>query len=79
MESAQRNQRIIDDVAASIEAGGHPLVLTERRKHAEHLTALLAERGFQTVVLRGAMRAGEQKTANEQLPDAQVIVATGGY
>nr|VFK46000.1 MAG: Superfamily II DNA or RNA helicase [Candidatus Kentron sp. TC] len=79
MESTQRNQRITDDIAASIEAGRHPLVLTERREHAEHLANMLLERGFRAVVLRGAMRALDRKTANEQLPEAQVIVATGKY
>nr|VFK57391.1 MAG: hypothetical protein BECKTC1821F_GA0114240_101721 [Candidatus Kentron sp. TC] len=79
MESTQRNQRIADDIAASIEAGRHPLVLTERREHAEHLANMLLERGFRAVVLRGAMRALDRKTANEQLPEAQVIVATGKY
>ncbi|VFN03858.1 MAG: Helicase conserved C-terminal domain-containing protein, partial [Candidatus Kentron sp. G] len=79
MESNQRNRRITDDVAANIEAGGHPLVLTERREHAGRIAEMLTERGFRAVVLRGAMRAGEQKTANEQLPEVQVIVATGKY
>jgi len=79
MESNQRNRRIVDDVAAIIEVERHPLVLTERREHAEHLAQMLTERGFRAVVLRGAMRARERKTANEQIPKAQVIVATGKY
>nr|VFJ66414.1 MAG: hypothetical protein BECKFW1821C_GA0114237_100958 [Candidatus Kentron sp. FW] len=79
MESTQRNQRIVDDVSASIEAGRHPLVLTERREHAERLAKMLTERGFRAVVLRGAMRTRERKIANEQLPGAEIIVATGKY
>nr|VFK62169.1 MAG: Helicase conserved C-terminal domain-containing protein [Candidatus Kentron sp. TUN] len=78
-ESVRRNRRIVDDVAATIESERHPLVLTERREHAERLAEMLSERGFRAVVLRGAMRAKESKAANEQLPAAQVIVATGKY
>ena len=78
-ENPKRNNRIIDDVAATLKEGSHPLVLTERREHAEHLSLLLTERGFQAVVLRGAMRAKERLEANEQLAEAQVIVATGKY
>lgn len=79
MENSQRNLRIVDDVAASIETERHPLILTERRKHTERLAELLTGRRFHVVVLRGAMRAREREIANEQLPEAQVIVATGKY
>nr|VFK31946.1 MAG: Helicase conserved C-terminal domain-containing protein [Candidatus Kentron sp. MB]VFK34988.1 MAG: Helicase conserved C-terminal domain-containing protein [Candidatus Kentron sp. MB]VFK77094.1 MAG: Helicase conserved C-terminal domain-containing protein [Candidatus Kentron sp. MB] len=79
MENARRNLRIVDDVAASIQAKRHPLVLTERREHAERLARMLTERGFHAVMLRGAMRVRERKIANEQLPEATVIVATGKY
>nr|VFJ90650.1 MAG: hypothetical protein BECKLFY1418A_GA0070994_101242 [Candidatus Kentron sp. LFY] len=79
MENTRRNLRIVDDVAATIEAERHPLVLTERREHAERLAETLMERGIRAVVLRGAMRARECEIANEQLSKTQVIVATGKY
>lgn len=79
MEDDVRTQKIIDDVIAQIAEGKHPLVLTERREHAENINQILLEKEIRSVILRGAMRAKERKTANEQLADAQVIVATGKY
>lgn len=78
-EDYERTQKIITDVITKISEGKHPLVLTERREHAEQINNLLIENKIQTVILRGAMRAKERKAANEQLGDAQVIVATGKY
>jgi len=78
-ENQKRNQRIIADVAEQIKQGKYPLVLTERRDHAEQLNQQLMAKGFTTVILRGAMRVKERKQANEQLALAQVIVATGKY
>ncbi|RLA06447.1 MAG: DNA helicase, partial [Gammaproteobacteria bacterium] len=78
-ENKIRTQRIITDVITKISEGKHPLVLTERREHAEQINNILIENNIQTVILRGAMRAKERKAANEQLDEAQVIVATGKY
>lgn len=74
-----RNNLIIADVTGSVEQSAHPLLLTERREHAKRLAELLISKRIRTVVLRGAMRAQERKTANEHLADAQVVVATGKY
>lgn len=79
MEDNNRTQRIIDDVIAKIVEGKNPLVLTERREHAEIINQLLIENKIHSVILRGAMRAKERKNAIQQLADAQVIVATGKY
>lgn len=78
-EDKKRTQRIITDVITKISEGKHPLVLTERREHAEQINKLLIENKIHTVMLKGAMRAKERKVANEQLSSAQVIVATGKY
>lgn len=78
-ENSERNKRIVNDVAGQIKEGKCPLVLTERREHAELLNQLLIDKKFKTVILRGAMRVKERKEANEQLNQAQVIVATGKY
>lgn len=78
-DNRERNKQIINDVAEQIKEGKCPLVLTERREHAELLNQFLIDKGFQTVILRGAMRVKERKEANEQLNQAQVIVATGKY
>lgn len=78
-ENNKRTQRIVNDVIMEISEGKHPLVLTERRDHAEQINKLLIENKIQTVLLKGAMRTKERTAANEQLAEAQVIVATGKY
>lgn len=79
IEDNERSQKIVNDAASEISKGKHPLVLTERREHAELINQMLKHKGFQTVLLKGAMRAKERKAANEQLATAQVIVATGKF
>jgi superfamily II DNA or RNA helicase len=75
----ERNAQITEDVIGAVKQGSHPLLLTERREHAESLAELLTSGGLRVVVLKGAMRAKERKSANEQLASAQVVVATGKY
>jgi len=79
MENDERTERIISDVLVSVKQSKHPLVLTERREHAETINAKLQERGIDSVVLKGAMRASERKTVEDKLPTTQVVVATGKY
>lgn len=79
MENDQRTRRIINDVLACIQQSKHPIVLTERREHAEKINTILQDKGVDSVVLKGAMRASERKAVEEQLPTAQVVVATGKY
>lgn len=78
-EDEKRNRKIVDDVIAKIADDKHPLVLTERREHAERINQLLTDQGFDSVILKGAMRANERKSATERLSNAQVVVATGKY
>lgn len=79
MENTERTQRIIDDVLDCVQQLKHPIILTERREHAESINAVLLEKGIDSVLLKGAMRAAERKTTEERLPSAQVVVATGKY
>lgn len=79
MENDARTHRIIDDVLASIQHSKHPIVLTERREHAETINSILLDKGIDSVVLKGAMRSAERKDIEERLPTAQVVVATGKY
>jgi len=79
MGNDERTQRIINDVLACIKQSKHPIVLTERREHAETIHAMLQEREIDSVVLKGAMRVSEKKAVEEKLPTAQVVVATGKY
>lgn len=79
MESEERNEHIIKDVVAEIEKGRHPLVLTERRAHAEMLNQRLIDEGYKTQILQGAMKVKERKVAMAGLENAQVLIATGKY
>ncbi len=78
-DDENRTQIIVADAIAEISKGKHPLILTERREHAEIINQLIIEKEIHSVILRGAMRTKERKVANEQLADAQVVVATGKY
>lgn len=78
-ENSERSQRIANDVIVTVSEGKHPLVLTERREHAELVNQLLIENKIETVILRGGMSAKERKNTNKNLPEAQVVVATGKY
>lgn len=79
LDNETRNQRIIKDILISIQHSKHPLVLTERREHAEIIHTALLEKGVNSVVMKGAMRAAERKKIEEALLTAQVVVATGKY
>ena len=79
MGNEERTHRIVNDVLASISQSKHPIVLTERREHADNINTILLEKGIDSVVLKGAMRAAERKNVEERLPIAQVVVATGKY
>ena len=78
-ESDQRNQLIVKDTVTRIEDGFNPLVLTERREHAELLNQMITEQGKTTTVLKGAMRAKERDAALNKLKNADVLIATGKY
>ncbi|MFC1665022.1 DEAD/DEAH box helicase family protein [Pseudomonadota bacterium] len=78
-DDQERTRKIVADITSKVNQGKHPLVLTERRNHAEQINQLLLENNLQTVLLRGAMRTMERKAAIDQLNDTQVIVATGKY
>jgi len=78
-QDQNRSQGIVADVIDEITKGKHPLILTERREHAERIYQMLIEKDIHSVILKGAMRAKERKIANEQLPNAQAVVATGKY
>lgn len=75
----ERTLAIVKQIEEEIEKGRNPLVLSERREHAESIHKILIEAGINSVILRGAMSAKERKSAGEQLTEAQVIVATGKY
>lgn len=79
IENKKRTQRIMSDVIDNVREGRHPIVLTERRDHAETLNNLLDEDGIDSIILKGAMKAAERRRVEEHLHSAQVVVATGKY
>jgi superfamily II DNA or RNA helicase len=77
MENEARTRRITSDVIDGVHKNRHPIVLTERREHAEMINNLLQENGIDSIILKGAMKAAERKRVDEHLHSAQVVVATG--
>jgi len=78
-DNDDRNKSIIQKVIESVADGGNPILLTERRSHAEQLSEMLEKEKINVVTLRGGMGVKQRNHLNKQLPSAQVIVATGKY
>jgi superfamily II DNA or RNA helicase len=78
-DNDDRNKSIIQKVVQSVADGGHPILLTERRSHAELLSEMLEKEQIKVVTLRGGMGVKQRRQLNDVLPSAQVIVATGKY
>ncbi|WP_433082413.1 DEAD/DEAH box helicase [Dactylosporangium sp. CA-052675] len=66
-----RNTQIADDIAAALARGRNCLVLTRRVAYVEALTAALAARGYQALVLQGSMSTTDRRAAVAQLADAK--------
>jgi superfamily II DNA or RNA helicase len=83
---AERNQHIIEDVVAAVQAKRTPVVLTERREHLDTLAHLLSQRiqSSRVFVMAGGMGKKQRqqllaKIANIPKDEPRVIVATGQY
>jgi superfamily II DNA or RNA helicase len=79
-----RNELIVNDVLATLQARRSPLVLTERRDHVELLATALRPATRHLVVLHGGMKARERKAAMAQLAgippgEERVVIATGRF
>ena len=57
----ERIKDIVEEVIKILFERKRPLVLTERREHAEIINQLLIENKIQTVILRGGMSAKVEK------------------
>lgn len=79
MNDDKRNALIIADILSVVAQQRHPIVLTERREHAQLLGDLLSQKGIRFQLLRGAMSVKERDQAMAALDQTQVIVATGKY
>jgi superfamily II DNA or RNA helicase len=80
----RRNAQIVRDVLAAVAEGRSPLVLTERKSHADTLADALRGKVTHVVVLKGGQDTKARAVAASELaaipPDTQrVIIATGRY
>jgi superfamily II DNA or RNA helicase len=80
----KRNERILNDVIASLEEGRSPILLTERKDHLEYFADRLRQFARHLVVLHGSMTARGRNAARDQLgaipPDEErLVLATGRY
>lgn len=78
-DDENRNNTIVLDVSHCIQKGHVPLILTERKKHAENLRNKLEILGYKTSILQGGMAQARNLEEKQKLIDAQVIIATGKY
>ena len=67
MENEARTKQIVDDILACVQTSKHPIVLTERREHAEKINDMLQEKSINSIVLKGGMRASERKNVELHL------------
>ena len=80
---AARNALIAADAVDAIKAGRTPLVITNRKDHADELARLLVESGVETYVLTGEGTTREKRERLESIRNSTnahyAIVATGAY
>jgi superfamily II DNA or RNA helicase len=79
-----RNQMIVEDVVAAIQAKRFPVLLTERREHLENLAELLNKRVAHVFVMKGGMGKKQRQELKDRIADlpvdqSRVILATGRY
>ena len=80
----RRNDQIVGDIAAALELGRHPLVLTERREHLQLLETRLREHTADVIVLHGGLSKRQRTERFAALDangdgDARVVLATGRF
>ena len=83
-QSEVRNGVIISDVLRSVETGRTPIILTERKEHANTLRELLTGKCKNVIVLTGAASAKEKRKAIQELnaipaEEPLIVIATGKY
>ena len=84
VDDEERNSLILRDLAAALEQGRSPIVLTERKRHAESLARRIGGLTRNVLLLRGGMGEKHRRQVMqrlEEVPDSQerVLIATGRY
>ena len=83
--SDSRNRLIVGDVRSALDEGRHPLVLTERKEHLDHLAKTLPDSvSAEVVVLSGGLGQRKQTAALDRLRESSrdgrlVVLATGRF
>ena len=83
-EDEERNDLIFDDVLQALEAGRSPILLTERKDHAQHFADRLDRFARNVLLLRGGMGVRQRREVMRRLKDVsdteeRVLIATGRY
>lgn len=78
-DNDSRTEHIINDIKEAIKNQKHPLVLTERRDHAEIIHQKLSDQGVNNIIMSGGMKAAQRKAVTDQIDSTDVIVATGKF
>ena len=83
-KSEFRNGVIVSDVLKSVAQGRTPIVLTERKEHAETLRELLSGKCKNVIVLTGGASAKPKREAMQALEaipaeEPLIVIATGKY
>ncbi|SKA68750.1 TOTE conflict system archaeo-eukaryotic primase domain-containing protein [Enterovibrio nigricans] len=74
-----RNATIVEGIQNEVSNGRVPIVLTERREHANIIAGLLNDVGITHQILVGSMKKKQQAEVMSKLDSTQVIVATGRF
>ncbi len=74
-----RNATIVEGIQKEVSNGRVPIVLTERREHANIIAGLLNDLGITHQILVGSMKKKQQAEVMSKLDSTQVIVATGRF
>lgn len=74
-----RNATIVEGIQKEVSNGRVPIVLTERREHANIIAGLLNDLGITHQILVGSMKKKQQAEVMSKLGSTQVIVATGRF
>ena len=83
-EDEERNDLIFNDVLQALERGRSPLLLTERRDHAQYLADRLDRFARNVLLLRGGMGTRQRRQIMQRLKDVsemeeRILIATGRY
>ena len=83
-EDQDRNKLIFEDVTKALDARRSPIILTERKDHADHFAERLGRLRRNVLLLRGGMGIRQRREVMQRLEDIpeteeRALIATGRY